>query len=343
MERSYRKMSLRVILSILSLLSCMSFAVSILSACGSERSEPMGGGASDSAVADHGGAAATGHPDAAGGVAGSRDNTPVVLEPSADGEVVYEAEGVCVDASNLSEGYVMICYTGSAQTVRLLLDTPMGATYQYRLPEDGSYGVFPMSDGNGIYRIGVYENVSGDKYAELFSQELTVSLTDEKKVFLYPNRYVDFNSGSEAVKKSAEIVAAAGSDLEAVQAVFAYVTQHVSYDYDKAATVQSGYLPVVDETLQSGKGICFDYSSLMAAMLRSQRIPTRLEIGYAGTLYHAWISVYIEEQGWIEDYIVFDGTDWVLMDPTLVSSAKAAAVKKQMEQADTYYEMQYKY
>ncbi len=272
-----------------------------------------------------------------------RDNTPVVLVPSADGTVVYETEGVRVDASNLSEGYIMVSYTGGAGKVRMLLDTPSGATYNYRVPIDGSYAVFPMSDGNGAYRIGIYENVVDDKYAELFSQEVSVQLKDDKKVFLYPNRYVDFNSNSEAVKKGAEIVADASDDLEAVKAIFYYVTQNVTYDYDKAETVQSGYLPVVDDTLKTGKGICFDYSSLMASMLRSQRIPARLEIGYAGTVYHAWISVYIEEKGWIEDYIVFDGTDWVLMDPTLVSSAKAAEVKKQMENADDYYDLQYKY
>lgn len=332
MERNDRKKILWVILSIL--------CAAMLCACSSGNKNAMPKAESSGQK----GADSAKQPDeAVSSGAAKRDNTPVVLVPSADGSTVYETEGVCVDASNLSEGYVMICYTGSAEKVRMLLDTPSGSTYNYRLATDGSYGVFPMSDGNGNYRIGIYENIADDKYAELFSQEITVELEDEKKVFLYPNRYVDFNKDSEAVKKSAEIVADASTDLEAVQAVFSYVTQNVAYDYDKAATVQSGYLPVVDETLKTGKGICFDYSSLMAAMLRSQRIPTRLEIGYAGTLYHAWISVYIEEEGWIENYIVFDGTDWVLMDPTLVSSAKAAEIKKQMENADTYYEMQYKY
>ena len=51
-----------------------------------------------------------------------RDNTPVVLVPDAPGEVIYETEGVCVDASNLSEGYVMICYTGGSEKVRMLLE-----------------------------------------------------------------------------------------------------------------------------------------------------------------------------------------------------------------------------
>lgn len=272
-----------------------------------------------------------------------RDNTPVVLEPSADGVLIYETDEVCVDASNVAEGYVMIRYKGSAAKVRMLLKTPLGATYNYRLTTDGEYSVFPMSDGDGLYNIGIYENVVDDKYAELFSQEINVTLTDQQKVFLYPNQYVNFNAGCNAVSKGAEIVADVSTDLDAVRAVFEFVSKNVTYDYDKAATVQSGYLPVPDETLATGKGICFDYAALMATMLRTQRIPTRLEIGYAGTEYHAWISVYIEEQGWIEDYIIFDGTEWVLMDPTLVSTSKAATVKQTMEQADTYYELMYKY
>lgn len=274
---------------------------------------------------------------------GYRDNTPVILTPSADGEVVYSNSEVDIDASNLSEGYIMVKYTGTADKIRMLLSTPGGETYNYLVPADGSYAVYPMSEGSGTYRIGVYENILEDKYAELFTQEIEVTLTDEQKVFLYPNRYVDFTEDSESVKKGAELAADAVTELEVVERVYRYVTENISYDYEKAETVQSGYLPVVDETLQTKTGICFDYASLMAAMLRSQRIPTRLEIGYAGTLYHAWIGVYIEEQGWIDNLIVFDGKDWVLMDPTLASYAKEKTVEKQMKNADTYYKLKYKY
>ena len=54
----------------------------------------------------------------------------------------------------------------------------------------------------------------------------------------------------------------------------------------------------------------------MTSMLRSQGIPTKLQIGYAGKVYHAWISVYLEETGWIDDIIQFDGKHWERMDPT---------------------------
>ena len=85
--------------------------------------------------------------------------------------------------------------------------------------------------------------------------------------------------------------------------------------------MQSGYLPDVDEVFEAQTGICFDYAAIMATMLRSQRIPTRLEVGYAGDVYHAWISTYIEEQGWVNGIIQFDGKNWELMDPTFASTS----------------------
>lgn len=60
-----------------------------------------------------------------------------------------------------------------------------------------------------------------------------------------------------------------------------------------------------------------------AAMLRSQRIPTRLEVGYMGDVYHAWISIYTKETGWVNGIIEFDGKNWELMDPTFASSSKS--------------------
>jgi len=72
--------------------------------------------------------------------------------------------------------------------------------------------------------------------------------------------------------------------------------------------------------LERKKGICFDYAALMAAMLRSQNVPCKLVVGYAGEVYHAWISVWTEENGWIDGMIFFDGHAWKRMDPTFASS-----------------------
>ncbi len=275
-------------------------------------------------------------------VLGSRNNNIQVLVPEASGVKVYGNADASIDASNATEGYVMVKYTGDAAKVRMLIETPAGNTYNYLMALDGQYDVYPLSEGSGTYKIGVYENLHDDQYAAAFTQSVNVTLKDEYSMFLYPNAYVDFNANSEAVKKGLVLASGANSDLDVVRSVYHYVIKNVTYDYDKAATVQSGYIPTVDETLATGKGICFDYASLMGAMLRSQGIPTRLEIGYAGTEYHAWISVYTPETGWIDKIIQFDGKAWTLMDPTLGSYASSSTVKKYLED-DNYYQLKYKY
>ena len=80
----------------------------------------------------------------------------------------------------------------------------------------------------------------------------------------------------------------------------------------------------------------------MTAMLRSQQIPTRMEVGYAGTAYHAWISTYIEDVGWVNGIIEFDGTDWKLMDPTFATNSSSDSLKEFIGDGSNYT-MKYKY
>ena len=92
----------------------------------------------------------------------------------------------------------------------------------------------------------------------------------------------------------------------------------------------------MDDTLASGTGICFDYAALMTAMLRSQNIPTKLEVGYSGDTYHAWISTYVDDKGWIDNIIEFDGKSWQLLDPTLAASNDKEAVKEYIGDGSNY-------
>ena len=140
--------------------------------------------------------------------------------------------------------------------------------------------------------------------------------------------------------KAAQLAASASSDLDVVSSIYNYIIDNYTYDYDKAANVASGYLPDVDEIFKTRTGICFDYASVMTTMLRSQRIPTRLEIGYAGENYHAWISTYIKDIGWVNGIIKFDGTSWTLMDPTYASTSKTPE-KFVADQAN--YQLKYVY
>lgn len=252
---------------------------------------------------------------------GSRDNTPRVLSPAADQTPCYTSDVTTIDASHTDEGYLMVDYTGSNKKVKLQITGSDQVTYTYDL--HGGYEVFPLTAGNGNYTVTVFENISDTNYATAMSEELSVTITNEFGPYLYPNQYVNFNEDSLAVAEASSLASSANSDLDVVAAVYNYIISNFTYDYDKAATVASGYLPDVDEVFTTRTGICFDYASVMATMLRSQGIPTRLEVGYMEDVYHAWISTYIEEIGWINGIIEFDGNQWEMLDPTFASTSKS--------------------
>lgn len=237
------------------------------------------------------------------------------------GDTVYSGGGATLDCTNASQGYVMVSYSGTNHKVKLQISKSGGTTYTYDISKRGEFEVFALTEGSGTYSVKVYENISGTSYSCAFTQTLQINLENNSLPFLYPNQYVNFTYDGEVARISNEITKNLTTELEMVEAIYNYVATNITYDYDKAANVKSGYLPNLETTLSTKTGICFDYASLMTAMLRIQNVPARLEIGYvSGGLYHAWISVYVEDVGWINNLIYFDGTDWKLMDPTFAST-----------------------
>ncbi len=272
----------------------------------------------------------------------SRPQKGLVRVPTASGTVTCGNDTVSVDASNVSNGYVMVKYTGSVGKIKVQISKGE-LTYTYDLNARDAYEVFPLSEGDGAYTVKVFENVKGKQYSQAFSQEVSVSLADQFEPFLYPNQYVNFSQGSAAVQKGAQLAAGAADDLGIVDAVYNYVIDNLTYDTEKAASVQSGYLPDVDKVLAEGKGICFDYAALMVSMLRSQDIPAKLVVGYTGSAYHAWVNVYIDGVGWIDNYIYFDGTNWSLADPTFASTGGQSESIKQYIGDGANYRQKYCY
>lgn len=259
------------------------------------------------------------------------------LLPTASGTTIYGNDIVSIDASNISEGYFMVQYHGTADKVKLQVTIPDETVYTYTLAI-GSNEAFPLPGGDGNYHLDILEHAYDDMYALSFSQDISVAISDEFKPFLYPNQYVWFTPDNKAVKYAAELSDDSSNDLDYVEHVYNYVIGTIEYDEKLAETVESGYLPNIDNTMDTKKGICFDYASLMAAMLRSQGIPTKLVVGYSGDAYHAWISVHLDEIGWVDNIIEFDGTSWSLMDPTLAANNSGKAVKKYIGDGSNYTE-----
>jgi transglutaminase-like putative cysteine protease len=117
-----------------------------------------------------------------------------------------------------------------------------------------------------------------------------------------------------------ELCEGATSDVDKLEAIFSFVNEQIRYDYVKAFTVQSNYLPDVDQTLHAGTGICFDYVALFACMLRVQGIPTKLVVGKLlisdPPVEHAWNKVRMDDT-------------WFLIDPTFGAYYKQAQYLEQ--------------
>ena len=233
--------------------------------------------------------------------------------PEASGVVVTEKGGITVDASNTAHGYIMVKSGDSGARRKVILKNG-AATSTYDLPTSNEYTIYPLQHGDGKYALTVYQNVESNLYTPILTTSVAVTLDNELEPYLYPNQYVSYGPDDASVLESFLLVPGDTDAESAVDKLYRYVARNIAYDYDKAASVGTGYLPVPDDTLESGMGICFDYSALLATMLRVQEVPTQLVIGYVApdNLYHAWNKAYVNGE-------------WVWMDATFSGERKESA------------------
>ena len=258
-----------------------------------------------------------------GTTSGSALNSPDKVEAAEldPASAVTQNDG-SIDTSKVSEGVVMASAT-SASRLKFLV-TCGDMSYNYDLPGDGTSITCPINMGNGSYTFAVMRNTGGSNYVETASTTTDVQLVNEFAPFSQPNVFCDYNENSACVAKARELVSGAQNQGDAVKSICNYVVNNVTYDTDKASQLSgtSGYIPKPDETLSSGKGICFDYASLGAAMLRSIGIPTKIVTGYVSPddLYHAWILVYIDGS-WSSAKFSVDPQTWSRVDLTFAADS----------------------
>ena len=257
------------------------------------------------------------------GADGSYTGAIHIIENTAPGTLLFQKGGSSIDASNTRDGYVMVRQTGVSARLKVQI-VKDDKKYNYDLNNAGNYEAFPLQLGDGTYKIRIMQNKEGNKYFELYSATVDVTL-DPYAPYLAPSQYVRYSADSKVVKKSFDLCSGAQTELEKLEIIYSWIIQNISYDTQKAATVQTGYLPDPDAILDARTGICFDYAAVMAAMLRAQGIPAKLVIGTvsAADLNHAWNEVYLQGQGWVTVRIYFAGSRWERMDPTFAASGNA--------------------
>lgn len=246
-----------------------------------------------------------------------------ILWPQSPGvDVLTDSRYAMVDMSNVSQGYVTARLLSSASRIKLQISKD-DKKYNYDLTSM-EYTAFPLQMGNGIYTIKILSQIEGTKYAVVASTQKEVSIQDEFSVYLYPNQVVNYGPDSIVVNKSFELTKDDKDDLTRIYHLFEYTVDVLDYDYEKADYVSDTYvLPDLTQAIENGSGICFDYASLLAALCRIQGIPARVIVGWTDIEYHAWVEIYLENEGWINPKVYFAKKDWSLVDPTFSDSGNA--------------------
>ncbi len=229
--------------------------------------------------------------------------------------------------SLLNLGVVKISYTSKVEKLKVMIAKD-GKSYTYNLRNDGVEESFPLQMGNGEYKVSVLENITGDRYKYISTENVKLSLSNANAVYLSSTQNVEWDESKAAIKKAAELTKNLTSDEEKLNAIYAYVVSTIKYDYNKLQYLKSDYLPDIDATLRSKTGICFDYAAILGAMLRSQGIPTKLIKGYSTNVtgYHAWNEVYNSKTN-----------SWIIIDTTYDSQMKDAKAKYSMIKPSTQY------
>lgn len=246
-----------------------------------------------------------------------------VLTPVADGVLTSGNALATIDYSHTSDGYVMAKYTGTVGKIKVRITGPTGVSQIYNLNSDGKFESYPLTASDGSYTVDVLESV-GAGYAFAHSYTFNVTLSSALAPFLRPSQYVNYSLGDSAVTLASQLCAGTSTPLEKVDKIYSWLVDNVVYDYDFAASkIAGGYAGDTEKVVNQKKGICLDYAATMAAMLRSQNVPTQVISGDVnGGGFHAWVNVYVQDVGWVYGgAIYFDGSAWHRMDPTYAASS----------------------
>lgn len=219
--------------------------------------------------------------------------------------------GLFIDVLTANQGYVTVGYVGSKPSFnRLKFQVRKGEqTYNYDFLPNEKPMRCPMNMGNGLYLMRIMERVEGSQYAQIAAVERQVKLISPKVPYTIPTVFCDYAVPGPCTRSVRQVSAGCKTELDVLKAVTEWVAGYVSYDYVKAGRLSggTGYVPDPDATLHERKGICFDYASMEAAMLRSMDIPCKVVTGYVnGSTYHAWVSAYVNGK-------------WRRRDPTFMS------------------------
>lgn len=201
---------------------------------------------------------------------------------------------VTLDESNISDGVIGVKYSGNFNKPIKITIEKDNVRYVYTVKDNKSNYV-PLQMGSGSYKVSLMENIDGVKYRALSVEIISVEKIHPTNIYTYPTLITNYSSSMKSITGYGKIIENLATDNK-ISTVYKDVIANYRYDDAKISGLSSDYVPMIDDMYTTKKGICYDYASLMAGVLRSQKIPTKLMMGYAPEIkeYHAWNEIYID-------------------------------------------------
>lgn len=231
-----------------------------------------------------------------------QDNNEIKKTKVSDGNPV-------IDVGNANNGSFKAKYLNNNKLKIMVIKD--GKTYTHDLKGDNTYQSYPLQMGDGTYKISIMENISGKEYKYVLTKDVEVKTVNPNATYLTSVKMIKWDNSMEAIKRAKSLTNGL-NDQQKVDKIHGYIVNNITYD-TSITKLPSGYVPNINNIYNIKSGICYDFASIFAGMLRSVGVPTKLIKGQATNIegYHAWNEVYINGS-------------WKIVDTSYDAQLKAA-------------------
>ena len=222
--------------------------------------------------------------------------------------------GVTVEIDSAKEGKVQLIGETEKEKIKIMVAKGNQQTWHDVELVNGKFQKeIWLTEGKGTYTVSVMVNEYEKKYS--YGPKVTIENDEAINKYQVPTKHVESNDKA-IVSLAQEIIKDKVTDDEKARAIYQWVAQNIHYDYEKYAKHQKSdynndYGAIT--TLQTQKGVCYDYATLTAALGRAAGLQVKvikgqgISQGFQGL--HAWNEIYISEDD-----------KWVKLDTTFAAT-----------------------
>ena len=128
-------------------------------------------------------------------------------------------------------------------------------TEKYYYSLNGNLEELPAQLGSGSYSVKILQNTTGNSYKVV--EKTTLNITNNSlDVYLTSSQPVYWEEKDKLIDLAERLTKDKETDKEKVEAVYKYITENIKYDYNKINTISTDFVPNIEDTILTSKGIC---------------------------------------------------------------------------------------